>query len=476
MSNHKIIKNINKIVSKIIKNINKIVSRIIKNINKIVSKNGNKPMKEAEAGSSTGVPSDNINMNSTEQEKSPEDYVSADENKQTDVNRLADEIRPIDETMPSDEDSPSENITKETTELHKKERNRIIIKSLRILCSIGFFVFLGLFINEVWYQPYKMHKSIEQAQALFNRPDPTGAAGQEASPSPVPSTTATPEDLDGSGADNESEEPTPTLDPNRDEKGRLLAFKDLLAVNAEVKGWLNISNINGENDTKIDYVVMQSSYDDPEYYLHREWATKEYLKGGSLFLDKKSSVERNTQNTVIYGHNMTSTDDMFHYLLQYKEKDFYDGHPIIRFDTIYRTGDWKVFAVFITNGSNEKEELFNYTRASFKNDRDFLNFVYQLRIRSYYNAEDVDINGNDQILTLSTCSYELDNYRTIVVARKVRDGEDPTVNVENVAINPDPLYPDSFYKQYGGTPPELAANFDIALDNGEISWYNPMGN
>ena len=42
----------------------------------------------------------------------------------------------------------------------------------------------------------------------------------------------------------------------------------------------------------------------------------------------------------------------------------------------------------------------------------------------FYNIDDIDINEDDQILTLSTCSYELANYRIVVVARKIREGEE----------------------------------------------------
>ena len=38
----------------------------------------------------------------------------------------------------------------------KKKRRKIIIRSLRILFTIGFIVFSVLFINEVLIQPYKL--------------------------------------------------------------------------------------------------------------------------------------------------------------------------------------------------------------------------------------------------------------------------------------------------------------------------------
>jgi len=101
-----------------------------------------------------------------------------------------------------------------------------------------------------------------------------------------------------------------------------------------------------------------------------------------------------------------------------------------------------------------------------------LEFVYQVRVRSLFNIDDVDINENDRILTLSTCSYELENYRIIIVARKVRENEDLTVITDNIKKNKNVLYPDSFYKHYGGKAP-LIPSFEEALQEGLIPWYKP---
>jgi len=340
------------------------------------------------------------------------------------------------------------------SEKPKKKSKLNIYSVIRIFCLIGFIIFTALFINEVIIQPYRIKKSIELTRELYNKP--TEAPVVTASPTQPPTDEAAP---------TSTVQATPTPDPNRDAQGRLLQFKDLLATNGDVKGWLTIP------DTNIDYVVMQSSKDNPDYYLDKD-INGDYSKAGTLFLDPQSSIEDNTQNLVIHGHNMVSTaEKMFHFLLKYKKADYYSKRPVISFDSIYNTGKWKIFAVFITNGSNAKEPLFDYRKSTFKDSSDFLNFVYQLRIRSLLNIDTVDVNENDQLLTLSTCSYELDNYRFVVVARKVRDGEDTSVDVSSVVTNPDPLYPKSYYKRYGGEAPDVAATFEEALKNGQINWY-----
>ncbi|MHB8128513.1 MAG: sortase domain-containing protein [Mobilitalea sp.] len=350
-----------------------------------------------------------------------------------------------------------------------KQKNKFdYYKLLRIVFSIGFVVFAALFINEVLIQPYRMNKSIELTRELYNKSNTT--ISTEVTPTKSAVVTITADETQGEQLPDTSEviiSPVVT-DPNRDDKGRLLQFRDLLYLNEDVKGWITIP------DTNIDYVVMQSNNGDPEYYLTRD-IEKQKLKAGSLFLDYKSSIEKNTQNLVIHGHNMTSSDDMFHYLLRYKELAYYKERPVFTFDTILQTGQWKIFSIIVTNGTSNKEPLFNYTRSVFKDSSDFLNFVYQLRIRSVYNMDDIDINENDQILTLSTCSYEVKDYRTVIIARKVREGEEATVDVDNVTINSAPLYPGTWYYRFGGKAPEFAETFEEALENGDIKWYTAVG-
>lgn len=319
-----------------------------------------------------------------------------------------------------------------------------VYQVLQLVFTLGFVIFTGLLINETLITPYRINHSIQKTKALHISSSNTSQASN------IRKVTA-----------------IPTPDPNRDSQGRLLQFKNLLAANEDVKGWITIP------DSNIDYVVMQSGTDDPEFYLNRDMDKKE-LKAGSLFLDYKSSVETSSKNLTIHGHNMTSTDNMFHYLIKYKEPDYYKERPIITFDTIYQTGKWKIFAVFITNGTSDKEDLFNYTLADFHDTSAFLNFIYQLRIRSIYQIDNVDIKENDQLLTLSTCSYEVKNYRTVIVARRVREGENEAVDVNSVTINPEPLYPDSYYYRYGGKAPELPSTFEEALSEGVIHWYTAV--
>ncbi len=318
-----------------------------------------------------------------------------------------------------------------------------IRKYLRIFFAMGFFVFLGLLINEMFYQPYRMDKTNDLTKELYHKPS-------DAPTNTYP--TSFPSEHNGQ-ADNTA----------RDDQGRLIYFQELLKENPDTKGWIQIP------DSNIDYVVMQNATD-PEYYLHRDF-NKEYQKSGCVFIDKKSTIENTPKNVVIHGHNMRSTNNMFHYLEFMKDLDYFKKHTTINFDTIYQTGRWKIISVFITNGSDHQEPFFEYTKSNFRNSSEFLNFVYQLKIRSLYNIDSVDINENDQLVTLSTCTYELKDYRLVVVARKERPGETSDINPEEITENPSPVYPKLFYEKYHKQVPNLPATFEEALNQGLISWY-----
>ena len=82
----------------------------------------------------------------------------------------------------------------------------------------------------------------------------------------------------------------------------------------------------------------------------------------------------------------------------------------------------------------------------------FLDYVSQIRKRSLLDIP-VDVNENDKLITLSTCSYEFQDFRTVVVARRVRNGEDEAVDTSLAAEAKNPLMPECWYKKHGGSPP-----------------------
>ena len=269
---------------------------------------------------------------------------------------------------------------------------------------------------------------------------------------------------------------TPDDDPKKEvsklptdgSEGVISDFSELLKVNPDTVGWINVPN------TIIDFVVVKPQEGvDSEYYLHRDFYGN-YSKYGTVFMDYRSPLD--AKNLIIHGHHMQD-GRMFANLAYYVERgenygiNFYKKTPVFTFNTIYEKSKWKIISMFKTNTLEEQGEFFNYLRGNdFISDYDFLNFVYQLRVRSLVNCP-VDLNENDTIVTLSTCAYDFEDFRIVIVARKVRDGESPDVDVSKAVENPNPLYPQIWYNYYGGTPPTVTS-FQEAYNNQEIDWYD----
>lgn len=221
-------------------------------------------------------------------------------------------------------------------------------------------------------------------------------------------------------------------------------FAQLWQQNQDVKGWIEITG------TQLRGPVVQSS--DNDYYLHNDFMKQRNICG-ALFLDYRCKIEPKalSKNTIIYGHYVNN-GTMFGSLFNYKKLDYYKQNPVINFSTIYDAYQWKIFSVMIVDSRPERGDAFPYLTTQFANDESFMAWVEQVQRRSMYNTS-VDVRADDEILTLSTCTYEFEDARLVVVARKVRAGEDPTVNVSSAVNNPIPLYPDEYYRKVGGQKP-----------------------
>ena len=169
---------------------------------------------------------------------------------------------------------------------------------------------------------------------------------------------------------------------------------------------------------------------------------------------------------------------MFQNLMGYgkytADMSFYNDHPTIEFDTPDGDAVYKIISVFKTSTLDAHGDFFNYLVGSFESDAEFMNYVYLVRARSLINTG-VTCNEKDQLLTLSTCSYEYSEFRTVVVARKTRVGEDSSVDTSRASANPNPLWPDVYYGFDDSKKPKVTT-FKTESKNGRISWYDGKGN
>ncbi len=251
-------------------------------------------------------------------------------------------------------------------------------------------------------------------------------------------------------------------------KGSSINWDELKKINNEIEAWIQIK------DTQIDYPVLWHKGDDAsdQYYLNHNYKS-EYDSYGCIFLDYRCTNGMESKNIVLHGHHMND-GSMFGDLMEYGgtegNLDFYKEHPTVVFDTPQGDGLYKIISVYKTNTLSAHGEFFNYMVGDFQNEKDFMNYVYNVRIRSLINCP-VDVNEDDELLTLSTCSYEYTNFRTVVVARRVRIGEDSKVDTGKASINDDAVWPEIYYSSRGGTRPTVT-DFCTAYEKKQIDWYD----
>ena len=264
-------------------------------------------------------------------------------------------------------------------------------------------------------------------------------------------------------------------DDSDEEGGPAQDWDALKEINDEIVGWITIP------DTVIDYPVLYHEGDDRynQYYIKRTYK-KESSEYGSIFVDYRSTDGTHSRNVIMHGHDMND-GSMFAGMLKYTPKgdlkgdlEYYQEHPVIIFNTPDGDAKYKIISVFKTSTRYEHGEFFNYMQGEFNSDAEFMNFVYNTRIRSFFNIP-VTCNEDDQIITLSTCCYEFYQWRCVIVARKVRPGEDENVDVSLATRNSAPLFPDVYYQRYGGERPD-PGTFKSANKDGKVDWYDGKGN
>lgn len=211
-------------------------------------------------------------------------------------------------------------------------------------------------------------------------------------------------------------------------------FHSFYQQNSDIKGWLKIDGTN------VNFPVVQGP--DNDYY-HRLGFDKEYDFYGTPYIDFESDVKSPSTNIVIYGHNIRNDGQMFNDLTKYKQLSFYKEHPLITFDSVYRLGTYKILGAYITNTNSEHDngKVFKYTEfIDAENEKEFNEFIDEVKRRSIFDTP-VDAEFGDELLTLSTCTYEFKEARFVVVARKVREGEDTAVDTSKAVVNDDAYYP-----------------------------------
>ena len=192
----------------------------------------------------------------------------------------------------------------------------------------------------------------------------------------------------------------------------LKKYSKLYEKNRDLIGWIAIK------DTPIDYPVMQTK-ENPEYYIHRNYEKKED-KNGLPFLDARCDWNVVNSNYMIYGHHMKS-GMMFAHLLDYQNKEFYEKHKIITFDTLREAGEYEVVAAFYSQVYPENKKVFKYyDYVGTLSENQFHTYVTNIKKLSLYETGITPKYG-ETLVTLVTCAYHTEEGRFVVVAKKLKE-------------------------------------------------------
>lgn len=182
--------------------------------------------------------------------------------------------------------------------------------------------------------------------------------------------------------------------------GDLMDFTGLREQNPDIIAWLTISGLG------IDYPVVQGT--DNSYYLSHT-AEGKPNKLGALFLDFRDAGDFTDFNSVIYGHYIKS-GEMFRNLSLMREPEWFGR---VTQGLLYTPGKTYRLEFFAAALAGSKSDFYQYAFPSPASRAAHLEMVRAGALQ----YRDIGVTNDDRLLCLSTCSYEYEGARTLVIAR-----------------------------------------------------------
>lgn len=317
----------------------------------------------------------------------------------------------------------------------KGDSSAEIINKVIVMLSVVVFIVCLAFLGNDFYEKYEAKKNhnnlkviYKQAQQVTGIPTLPPESGQTLPP-------VSPE----AGETPVQTERAPLVE--------LPAAVELLAINRDTVGYVSIPGC-------VDEPVVKGS--DNKYYLeHNFYNAKRQC--GTCFADYRNTVGGydRSDNVILYAHNqkdgtMFGNLDYYHW-----DPAYWLKNPFIYFNSNYSEDTYVIFSSFIINTKPEHDNgkpLFDYQNyIDFNDTYPYDKFIDEVTKRSMI-ITGVECNEKDEYLTLSTCSYDWDEARHIIVARKLREGETAdSLDTTNFRKNPNPKWPAVYYKYNGGT-------------------------
>lgn len=184
-----------------------------------------------------------------------------------------------------------------------------------------------------------------------------------------------------------------------------VSFEELMAINKDVCAWVTLDHTN------IDCPVLQGktnlTYINTDVY-------GEFALAGSIFLDSRNNRDFTDTYSLLYGHHMAN-GSMFGDLDLYKEKAFFDKNKtgMLRVpDGAYKL---EIIACIVAKSSDSY--IYEPQQWRAENIGRLLSYTEQKAMYTHKDVlEELRSKKNPKILSLTTCSSEFTDARTIVLA------------------------------------------------------------
>ena len=175
-------------------------------------------------------------------------------------------------------------------------------------------------------------------------------------------------------------------------------------INSNVVGWITI------NGTHIDFPVAQA--EDNDFYLHNGFDGKYNNELGCPFLDYRCVCDFSGFNSIIYGHHMTD-QRMFADIALFKDRSFLQSHQT---GTLITKNGERHIQFFAYMNVTETASAYHAVFVSDAEKNEYIDYIFSdAQYTSGYNSEELKEKDDLHLILLSTCTYEFENARGILI-------------------------------------------------------------
>lgn len=196
----------------------------------------------------------------------------------------------------------------------------------------------------------------------------------------------------------------------------IIDFDKLRETNPDIVAWLYLK------DTKINYPVVQGNTNDQ--YLHHLFDGT-YGQAGTLFVDYQVRDPFNQFDTMIYGHNMKD-GSMFSVFKEYKDSEYAKEHG--RLELITPETKYHLDVVAFIH-CREDNDIYIMNQSSYAYDS-------LIRNNAKYTTG-VEWTTDDKLVIMSTCAYEYEGARYVLVGKLVPWTEEEIKKAELIQLKLD---------------------------------------